>query len=140
VAPDERVPRLTSTSGTTGQPRVVAMTQRLTRAQREGSPRYPDDPGHAWDYISLYPLMRRGNQCEVETALCLGRTVLFSALDAFVADRARFESFRTSLASGDAMTLARMVAGGTSQPRPGTLTFTAGTCPGSRAVCWPSGW
>ncbi len=124
---DGTVIRLTATSGSSGEPKIVPQTQGTTRRLRERSMWFPDDPGFAWNFLNVYNFTIRGAQRETETALCLGRTAVMSALDGLLDDMTRFGQCRLTLIAGDAVRLAE--GPGWSSPRTAVLHVKGGHLP-----------
>ncbi len=129
--PDEAVVILTRTSGSTGRPKVLAMTQTLMRDLTAKAARFPDDPGHAWNFLNLYGFTLRSAYNETTIALRAGLTVVSSTLASLLSDMGRFEAFRTTIVSGDAVRLAGMLPDGWNAPRSGIINVKGGALPPS---------
>ena len=107
VPADDAVMRLVRSSGSTGPPKVMAMShtnmQRLLQctAATEGHPDYD------WNFLNPYNYTLRSAQIESCLALRLGFTAVSSLLPNLFADLRRFRQSRMTLLPGDA---ARLVA------------------------------
>ena len=128
---DEAVVILTRTSGSTGRPKVLPMTQALMRDLTAKAARFPDDPGHAWNFLNLYGFTLRSAYNESTIALRCGRTVVSSHLWSLLSDMRRFDAFRTTLVSGDAVRLAAMLPDDWNTPRSGIVNIKGGAVPPS---------
>jgi len=123
---DDTVVTLVRTSGSTGRPKVLAMTHGATRRLIERTTWQPNDPGYAWNFVNLYNFTNRSSYQETAIALRRGCTVALSSMDTVFHDFARFEQFRTTLVSGDAVRLAQAIPPGWSGPRDGLVHIKGG--------------
>ena len=128
---DEAVVILTRTSGSTGRPKVLPMTQGLLRDLTQKTERFPDDPGHAWNFLNLYGFTLRSAYNESTIALRAGCTVVSSQLWSLVSDMGRFEAFRTTMVSGDAVRFIDMLPEDWHTPRTGIVNIKGGPLPPS---------
>lgn len=121
--------RLVKTSGTTGRPKVLAMTQGAMNRLLAKTLRFPGDPGHAWNVLNLYDFTLRSALMETEIALRFGQTAVTTSMPTLLADMRRFSAFRLTMVSGDAIRLAAALPPDWQGPRAGLLSIKGGALP-----------
>lgn len=126
---DHTVVTLVRTSGSTGRPKVMAMTHGNTRHLLRRTAWQPSDPGYAWNFLNLYGFSNRSSYQETSIALRAGRTVVSSALWSIFTDMRRFDEFRTTLVSGDAVRLVHAIPSDWIEPRSGLIHIKGGAIP-----------
>jgi nonribosomal peptide synthetase DhbF len=137
--------RLVKTSGTTGRPKVLAMTQGAMNRLLAKTLRFPDDPGHAWNVLNLYDFTLRSALMEAEIALRFGQTVVTTSMPTLLSDMRRFSAFRLTMVSGDAIRLAATLAPPLAAtlppdwkgPRAGLLSIKGGALPEATRTVLP---
>lgn len=128
-------PRLVKTSGTTGRPKVMSMTDTIIHRVIAMELGNPDDPGFAWDYLCIYNFTFRGAQREVELTLRQGATAVFTDVRSLFTEMDRFDAFRVTLMPGDVIRLHEAIPADWPRPRTGMMYVKGGPMPASiRAV------
>lgn len=125
------VQRLIKTSGTTGQPKVMASTDAMARAMTRIETSQPDDPGYAWHHATIYNFTFRGAQREVDLALRQGCAGVLTDVASLPAAVDRFASCRVSLMPGDIVAFAQAIPDHWRAPRPMVLAVKGGPMPAS---------
>ncbi len=126
---DDAVLTLVRTSGSTGRPKVMAMTFANTQALIERTAWQPSDPGYEWNFLNLYGFSNRSSYQESAISLRSGCTVVSSGLGSIFTDMERFDQFRTTLVSGDAVRLVHAIPPGWVGPRTGLIHIKGGAVP-----------
>jgi acyl-coenzyme A synthetase/AMP-(fatty) acid ligase len=103
---DSDILRLVRSSGSTGQPKVMAMSHAAMGRLLAKTLHLPNDPGYDWNVLNLYDFTLRSALQETEIALRLGLTAVSSTLETLWADMRRFPHCRVTLVAGDAIRLA----------------------------------
>lgn len=123
--------RLVKTSGTTGRPKVMSMTDIVVHRVIAMELGNPDDPGFAWNYLCIYNFTFRGAQREVELALRQCGTVVFTDVRSLFTEMARFDQFRVTLMPGDVTRLSDAIPPDWNKPRTGIMYVKGGPLPAS---------
>jgi acyl-coenzyme A synthetase/AMP-(fatty) acid ligase len=128
---DDAILSLIKTSGSTGRPKVLAVSYEKTKRRMDHTLDFPNDPGFGWNFLNLYGFNLRSACVESMAALRVGGTVVSSQLWSLWDDMRRFDEFRTTLLSGDAVRLAHAIPKDWSGPRTGVIHIKGGALPAS---------
>ncbi len=124
-----RVQRLIRTSGTTGQPKVMASTEALNQAMLRVERAHRPISRVGWTYVTPYSLTFRSAQRDAEFALRAGATVGFTTLAGLPAMLRRLAPCRTAVLVGDAVRLLDLLPSDWSGPLPILLALKGGPIP-----------
>lgn len=105
VRPDSDLLKIGRTSGSSGRPKLIGMTARVSRAQIDRSARERALPGFVPDVVVLYNFVPHWVYVESAMAWRAGRTVVLSGFDRVCQDLARFPGCHLGLHSGDVQRL-----------------------------------
>lgn len=124
-----RVQRLIRTSGTTGQPKVMASTEALNQAMLRVEQAHRAISRFGWTYVTPYHPTFRSAQRDAEFAWRAGATVALTTLPELPAMLRRLAPCRTAVLVGDAVRLLDLLPPDWFGPLPVLLALKGGPIP-----------